>query len=43
MLRGQFDYDGLGYKAMGWGEKFWVTHTFVNLINATTVTEAHTI
>jgi hypothetical protein len=43
LLRGQFDYTGLGYKAMGWGEKFWVTHTLVNLISATTATEAHTL
>jgi hypothetical protein len=40
LLRGQFEYDGLGFKALGWGEKFWVSHTLVNLINATTATEA---
>jgi hypothetical protein len=27
---------------MGWGEKFWVTHTLVNLISATTASKAHT-
>jgi hypothetical protein len=40
LLCSQFDYDGLGCKALGWGEKFWVAHTMVNLINATTATEA---
>ncbi len=36
------DLAAVGYKAMGWGEKFWVTHTLVNLISATTASKAHT-
>jgi hypothetical protein len=39
LLRGQFDYDGVGIKARDWGEKFWIAHTLVNLINCTTAPE----
>jgi len=40
LFRGNFEYYGLGYKALGWGEKFWVAHTLVNIINAATSSEA---
>jgi hypothetical protein len=43
LLRGQFEQDGLGTKAKGWGEKFWITHTLVNLINCTNAQEAKTL
>jgi hypothetical protein len=39
LLCSQFDYDRPGFKALGRGEKFWVAHTVVNLINATTLSE----
>jgi hypothetical protein len=43
LLRGRFEQDGLGAKARSWGEKFWVSHTMVNLINCTTAAEARTL
>jgi hypothetical protein len=40
---GQFLRDGVGLKASGWGESFWILHTLVNLINSSTAKGANEI
>jgi hypothetical protein len=43
LKQGQFLRNGVGLKASGWGEGFWILHMLVNLINSSTAKEVKEI